>query len=194
MGSRPLPEGPIGALAGDLPGGLSSCMCELENYLTTVFMDFLHKPFQARYHFIRMNSDLIEKGFAQLINIEMTGDNETYSPFCKVEYSFSMSSLTSPFSFAMPSNVAERTKRFGSSRLPIFIGEKSCDIVGIPRCLCRAFGNYFQPRLCQSRPSFRSFPEGACLAKFIESCQHVHEVLPTMGDPIRVQAFAKKPA
>jgi hypothetical protein len=47
---------------------------------------------------------------------------------------------------------------------------------------------------CQSRPSFRSLPEGACLAKFIESCQHVHDVLSTVGDPIRVQAFAKIPA
>ena len=56
-------------------------MCELKNHLTAVFMSFPHKPFQARYHFIRMNSGLTEKGFAQLINIEITGDNEAYSPF-----------------------------------------------------------------------------------------------------------------
>lgn len=39
--------------------------------------------------------------------------------------------------------------------------------------------------------SFRSPPERAGLAKFIESCKHVHGVLPTVGDPIRVQAFAE---
>jgi hypothetical protein len=50
-------------------------MRELENYFPALFMDFLHKPFQARYHFIRMDSDLIEHGFARLIDIEVTGNN-----------------------------------------------------------------------------------------------------------------------
>src|SRR5208282_578926 len=50
-------------------------------------------------------------------------------PFARLRYRLRISSLTSPFSFAMHSNVADLRKRFLSSRPPIFIGEKSCDIV-----------------------------------------------------------------
>lgn len=39
--------------------------------------------------------------------------------------------------------------------------------------------------------SLRPFPEGAYLAKFVESCKHIHDILATMRDPIWVQAFAK---